>query len=45
MLIGKDYWNFVCDDADGFNIVFEQYKKSAEYIKDTLERIKELYFR
>lgn len=45
LLIGKDYWNFVCDDADGFNIVFEQYKKSAEYIKDTLERIKELYFR
>ena len=45
LLIGKDYWNFVCDDPEGFSIVFEQYKKSAEYIKDTLERIKELYFR
>ena len=44
LLIGKDYWNFVCNDQDGFNIVFEQYKKSANYIRTTLEGIKELYF-
>lgn len=44
LLIGKDYWNFVCDDSDGFSIVFEQYKKSASYIKDALERIKLIYF-
>ena len=44
LLIGKDYWNFVCDDPDGFNIVFEQYKQSSEYIKEALERIKVLYF-
>ena len=45
LLIGKDYWNFVCDDPEGFNIVFEQYKASSEYIKEALERIKVLYFK
>lgn len=44
LLIGKDYWNFVCDDEDGFEIIFEQYKQSASYIKEALERIKTLYF-
>ena len=45
LLIGKDYWNFVCDDPEGFNIVFTQYKKSSEHIKQALERIKALYFK
>ena len=44
LLIGKDYWNFVCDSEDGFKIVFEQYKRSCHYIIDALERIKILYF-
>ena len=25
--IGKDYWNFVCDDEMGFEIVSDQLKK------------------
>ncbi|MBF0787957.1 MULTISPECIES: TdeIII family type II restriction endonuclease [unclassified Streptococcus] len=44
LLIGRDYWNFVCDDSEGFNIVFKQYQKSCEHIKSSLERIKTLYF-
>lgn len=44
LLIGKDYWNFICDDPAGFDTVFEQYEKSAGYIKEVLERIKALYF-
>ncbi len=44
LLIGKDYWNFVCNDEDGFNIVFEQYKKSSRYIKEAIQSIKTLYF-
>lgn len=44
LLIGKDYWNFVCDDNNGFNIVFEQYKISAEKIRIALNKIKEIYF-
>ena len=40
----RDYWNFVCDDEDGFNVMFEQYKKSAEKIKEALSKIKDMYF-
>ena len=44
LLIGRDYWNFVCNDENGFDIVFDQYKKSAEYIKQAIQNIKDLYF-
>ena len=44
LLIGKDYWNFVCDDLKGFDVVFEQYQKSSKYIKDAIEEIKAFYF-
>lgn len=44
LLIGKDYWNFVCNDIDGFDIIFEQYKNSAERIKESLYNIKRMYF-
>ena len=44
LLIGKDYWNFLCDDDDGFSIVFEQYKESANYIKEAIKNIRKLYF-
>lgn len=44
LLIGKDYWNFVCDDPEGFNIIFGQYQRSSVYIKEALDRIKTLYF-
>ncbi len=44
LLIGKDYWNFVCNDKQGFEIVFNQYKKSAEKIRIALRKIKDMYF-
>jgi hypothetical protein len=44
LLIGKDYWNFVCNDPEGYQVVFDQYKISSEYMKNALERIKLLYF-
>ena len=44
LLIGKDYWNFVCNDPDGFDIIFSQYKNSAKKIKDALTEIKTIYF-
>lgn len=44
LLIGTDYWNFVCDDASGFDIVFQQYRKSAEKIRNALTIIKGMYF-
>lgn len=44
LLIGSEYWNFVCNDANGFNIVFNQYKKSADNIRAALTEIKGMYF-
>ncbi|WP_449077523.1 TdeIII family type II restriction endonuclease [Ruminococcus sp.] len=44
LLIGKDYWNFVCNDKNGFNIIFDQYKRSVSHIKRSLEEIKSIYF-
>lgn len=44
LLIGKAYWNFVCNDSDGYQVIFHQYRISSEYMKESLERIKELYF-
>lgn len=43
LLIGKDYWDFVCNDKDGFNIVIEQYRKSAIHIQKALEEVKLAY--
>ncbi len=44
LLIGKDYWNFVCNDPEGYDVIFDQYRNSSEYMKSALERIKGLYF-
>ena len=44
LLIGQDYWNFVCQDPDGFEVFFTQYQKSCEFLKETLKEIKDLYF-
>ena len=44
LLIGKDYWNFVCDDKEGFDIIYDQYKSSSHYILDAIKEIKSLYF-
>ena len=45
LLIGKDYWDFVCNDSEGFDIIFNQYKLSAEKIRVALRKIKDLYFK
>ena len=44
LLVGREYWNFVCDDDNGFDIVFDQYKQSAEKIRIALTKIKGMYF-
>lgn len=44
LLIGKAYWNFVCNDPEGYQVIFDQYRISSEYMKASLERIKHLYF-
>ena len=43
LLIGKDFWNFVCCSEDGYAIIIDEYKQSADLIKNALQNIKEAY--
>ena len=39
LLIGRDFWNFICDSNDGNEIVIDAYKKHAPFVKEALEGI------
>jgi len=43
LLIGKDFWDFVCKSDKGYKTVIEAYKEKAEVIKQALESIKNTY--
>jgi len=43
LLIGKDFWNFVCKSEMGYEIVLETYKENAYLITDALSAIKKTY--
>ncbi len=43
LLIGRDFWNFVCCSDKGYGIVLDEYRKNADLIKKSLERIKGVY--
>ena len=43
LLIGKDFWNFVCKSGDGYNLVLGEYKENAHLITEALESIKQTY--
>ena len=43
LLIGKDFWDFVCKSDQGYNIVLEAYKEKAGLIKTSLDSIKKTY--
>lgn len=43
LLIGKDFWNFICKSNNGYAIVIDEYTKSAPLINSTLNKIKKSY--
>jgi hypothetical protein len=43
LLIGKDFWNFICKSENGYKYVLESYRENAHYIKEALDRIKATY--
>ena len=43
LLIGKNFWNFICKSDKGYEWVLESYRESAYLIKDALEAIKKTY--
>lgn len=44
LLIGKQYWNFICNDKDGYNVIIDEYKVCSKYILDALDKIRKAYF-
>jgi hypothetical protein len=44
-LIWKDFWNFICKDEKGFDMVIEAYEESAWIIREALDEIKKLYLK
>lgn len=45
LLIGKDFWNFICCLDEGYKIVLSSYKESAVLIKKSLDNIKRSYLK
>ena len=43
LLIGRNYWNFICKNDKGFEIVTDQYNKSAWKIREAISGIKAAY--
>lgn len=43
LLIGKDFWNFICKMDNGYEIVLSAYKEKAHLIKEALDAIKQTY--
>jgi len=43
LLIGKDFWNFICKSELGYKIVLDEYKNNSHLIKEALDKIKKAY--
>ncbi len=43
LLIGKDFWDFICKSDQGYNIIIDEYKKNAPIIREALDDIKSTY--
>jgi len=43
LLIGKNFWNFICKSNDGYNIVLDEYKRHSKIIVQSLDNIKKKY--
>lgn len=43
LLIGRNFWDFVCQNDKGYEWVLEAYRSSAHLIKESLDSIKKTY--
>ncbi len=39
LLIGSEFWNFICDSDEGYKMVIDAYRRHAPILKKTLEDI------
>ena len=43
LLISSDFWNFLVQDKNGFNVIMDEYRKQSHLINDSLESLKKAY--
>lgn len=43
LLISRDFWNMICKSDNGYDIVLDEYRKSAHLIVEALAEIKNAY--
>jgi len=43
LLIGKDFWNFVCKSDKGYQLVTSSYENKADVIREALDAIRKKY--
>ncbi|OAV74839.1 MjaII restriction endonuclease [Bacteroidales bacterium Barb7] len=43
LLIGRDFWNFICKSDKGYEIVIDEYRNNAPIIREALDQIKNQY--
>lgn len=43
LCISLDFWNLICKNTNGYNIVIDEYRKNAFLINDALKNIKKAY--
>ncbi len=43
LLVGPDFWNFICQSANGYASVVDEYRKNARLIRLALEAIQKVY--
>lgn len=41
--VGKDFWNFVCNSLNGYEVVKSSYLRHAHFLRSSLEKIIERY--
>ena len=43
LLIGREFWNFICQSNNGYETVLSAYRENAHLIKECLKSIRETY--
>lgn len=43
LLIGKDFWNFICDDKNGWKTITSAYKENSHFIANSLQKVIESF--
>jgi len=43
LVIGRDFWNLVTKDENGYSMVMQAYKQNSHHIKDALAEVRKIY--